>query len=141
MSDMFHAQITDEFIEQVWNTMAAAPQHTFQILTKMPAGCATEPTAYRYCPTCGSASAPKISGGPRSAAPVLLDTPAAVRFISAEPLPTSRRIRRNSTGVIVGGESGPNYRPMNPDWARDLRYECTSAGVAFLFKLLGTKQD
>lgn len=84
--------------------------------------------------------------------PVLLDTPAAVRFVSAEPLlgpidllgtvdrPGPATIRNDQPGidwVIVGGESGRGARPMHPVWARALRDECTSAGVAFLFKQWG----
>lgn len=80
--------------------------------------------------------------------PALLDTPAAVRFISAEPLLGPIDFRRvpgfNRIGldlsnwwVIVGGESGPGARPMHPDWARSLRDQCVSAGVPFLFKQWG----
>jgi protein gp37 len=88
--------------------------------------------------------------------PHLLNTPAAVRFLSMEPLlgpvrlrnvpglnklPTVHRLEgRGPAGidwVIVGGESGPNARPMHPDWARSLRDQCTAAGVAFFFKQWG----
>ncbi|WP_301119635.1 DUF5131 family protein [Mycolicibacterium fortuitum] len=84
--------------------------------------------------------------------PALLDTPAAVRFISAEPLlgPIDLSCLRCPCGdcgdpnygpsldwVIVGGESGPGARPMHPDWARGLRDQCTAAGVPFLFKQWG----
>lgn len=77
--------------------------------------------------------------------PALLDTPAAVRFISAEPLLgpisifASSKIDREPglDWVIAGGESGRGARPMHPDWARVLRDECQSADVAFLFKQHG----
>lgn len=81
--------------------------------------------------------------------PVLLDTPAAVRFVSAEPLlgPLDLRMWLENDPeqfdvppldwVIVGGESGPKARPMHPDWARKLRDQCTSAGVPYLFKQWG----
>lgn len=85
--------------------------------------------------------------------PALLETPAAVRFISAEPLigPITlsadaigryyggdpREDERGLDWVIVGGESGRGARPMHPDWARSLRDQCTSAGVPFLFKQWG----
>jgi protein gp37 len=143
MSDMFHDQIADEFIEQVWNTMAAAPRHTFQILTKRPGRMRS--LAHRL-PVLSNVWLGVSAEDQRWAeirVPVLLDTPAAVRFISAEPLLGAIDLTPylpQLDWVIVGGESGPNYRPMNPDWARDLRDQCTSAGVAFLFKLLCTKQ-
>jgi hypothetical protein len=77
--------------------------------------------------------------------PVLADTPAAVRFISAEPLlgPIDltaylpRLDLPRLDWVIVGGESGPQHRPMHPDWPRSIRDQCTSTGVAFLFKQWG----
>jgi protein gp37 len=80
--------------------------------------------------------------------PALLDTPAAVRFVSAEPLlgpiDLGEVAGANCGGVpnidwlIVGGESGPGARPMSPDWASDLRNQCTESGVAFLFKQWGS---
>lgn len=87
--------------------------------------------------------------------PVLLDTPAAVRFLSAEPLLGPICIfnagvkingkldrqsgeRRSLDWVIVGGESGPGARPMHPDWARQIRDDCANAGVAFHFKQWGS---
>lgn len=79
--------------------------------------------------------------------PALLDTPAAVRFLSCEPLLGPVDIwGRSYLGaeqparidwVIVGGESGPGARPMHPDWARSLRDQCVAAGVPFLFKQWG----
>lgn len=90
--------------------------------------------------------------------PALLDTPAAVRFVSAEPLlgpidlwhshcpvhdfpggscTFSCPQRRRVNWVIVGGESGPGARPMNPQWARDVRDHCEDRGIPFLFKQWG----
>lgn len=81
--------------------------------------------------------------------PALLDTPAAVRFVSAEPLLGPIDLHADPIGkdsvfwighldwVIVGGESGPSARPMHPDWARSLRDQCVAAGVPFLFKQWG----
>lgn len=81
--------------------------------------------------------------------PLLLQTPAAVRWISAEPLLGPMQIRgylgqiaaiygtRKLDWVVVGGESGPGARPMHPDWARSLRDQCQAAGVAFFFKQWG----
>ena len=79
--------------------------------------------------------------------PLLLRTPAAVRFISAEPLlgliglayrfPHADGMRDDRFWVICGGESGSGARPMNPDWARSLRDQCAAAGVPFFFKQWG----
>jgi len=78
--------------------------------------------------------------------PLLLQTPAAVRFVSAEPLlgPIDLKLSTQSSGlstqidwVIAGGESGPNARPMHPDWARGLRDQCRMVGVPFFFKQWG----
>jgi protein gp37 len=69
--------------------------------------------------------------------PLLLDTPAAIRFVSAEPLLGSIDIDNRLDWVIVGGESGPHARPMHPDWARGLRDQCQAAGVPFFFKQWG----
>lgn len=87
--------------------------------------------------------------------PALLDTPAAVRWLSCEPLlglislpglfpsdsevlsPLGSPRRPTVDWVVVGGESGPCARPMHPEWARNLRHQCQSAGVPFLFKQWG----
>jgi protein gp37 len=76
--------------------------------------------------------------------PHLLETPAAVRFVSAEPLLGAIELThmRDDRGhpvdwIIVGGESGPNARPMHPDWARSIRDQCQAAGVPFFFKQWG----
>jgi len=89
--------------------------------------------------------------------PLLLQTPAAVRFLSCEPLLEELNLTIGANNhpmlpfrvhdfgkitslidwVIVGGESGPHYRPMNPDWARSIREQCKSANVPFFFKQMG----
>ncbi len=70
--------------------------------------------------------------------PVLRKTPAAARFVSAEPLigPVTEDLA-GIAWLICGGESGPRHRPMNPDWARSLRDQCQAQGVAFWFKQVG----
>lgn len=81
--------------------------------------------------------------------PLLLQTPAAIRFVSAEPLIGRINLRSSETvlrgqlldWVIAGGESGKNARPMHPDWARSLRDQCEAAGVAFFFKQWGAWCD
>jgi protein gp37 len=69
----------------------------------------------------------------------LQDAPAGVRFLSIEPLigPVGRLDLKGIHWVIVGGESGPRARPMNPDWVREIRDQCAENGVAFFFKQWG----
>jgi protein gp37 len=170
MSDLFHADIPDEFIARVFATMARAPQHTFQILTKRPGRMrsllADDPQKLLEA-TADEATADAIYGAhwplpnvwlgvsaedqkwANVRIPVLLDTPAAVRFVSAEPLlgPIDMRMWLEDDPtrfvvppldwVIVGGESGPGARPVHPDWVFSLRDQCVDADVPFLFKQWG----
>jgi protein gp37 len=182
MSDLFHDEISDDFIAQVFAAMALAPQHTFQILTKRHGRMRSlldnigfrarvDTHAYEWAQRDPKVSAaresfrlPDGSIPPRwplpnvwlgvsvenqqwadIRIPALLDTPAAVRFLSCEPLLGPVDII-NSLGdswmtgidwVIVGGESGPGARPIHPGWARSLRDQCEVGGVAFHFKQWG----
>ena len=186
LSDLFHEDVPDEFILECLTVMAIAKHHTFQVLTKRPE---------RMRSLLSKWSAEDIylywhsfSGEPREVhswplhnvwlgvsiesqataderIPLLLQTPAAVRFVSAEPLlgpvdltridgaaldPEAKGIHLNAlTGgcetetpwhlnwVIAGGESGPGARPMHQDWARSIRDQCQAAGVPFFFKQWG----
>ena len=150
MADLFHHQVPFEFVFETFTIMSqAAAQfgHVFQILTKRPGravawwkeygpefpdgwpkniwiGVSVESQKY----------APRLS--------VLERLPAPVRFVSAEPLLEGLDLtpwleRQAVQWVIVGGESGPGARPMDLDWARDLRDQCSTAGVAFFLKQLG----
>lgn len=165
MSDLFHQDATPEFQAKVFAVMLLARQHTFQVLTKRPGAMRSRLSSDSFRDLIhGSANslmaAHHIDGG-RSfpwplpnvwlgtsvedqkradlRIPQLLATPAARRFLSAEPL-LGHVALRDTTGldwVIVGGESGTGARPMHPDWARALRDQCTSTGVPFLFKQWG----
>ncbi|AJA43370.1 hypothetical protein VC60_gp69 [Mycobacterium phage Sbash] len=176
MSDLFHDDVPESFIGSVFDVMAKCPQHTFQILTKRHARMRSLLTKWATqvpddLPQYKAAfrahqgvwamvrqwPLPNVWLGvstenQRSAdirIPALLDTPAAVRFISAEPLLGPIDLHADPIGkdsvfwighldwVIVGGESGPGARPMHPDWARSLRDQCRIAGVPFLFKQWG----
>ncbi len=193
MSDLFHEDVPDEFIDAIWIVMWLAPQHTFQILTKRPermlhwskgpinverfakAGALVD----RICPGV------KIPKGPAIAIqsgqwlldnvwlgvsvenqywadqriPLLLQTPAAVRFLSIEPLlkPVnlmpymSRFVGLSDEGevyapltvpnlhwVIIGGESGPEARPMNEAWAQSIINDCRAANVPVFMKQIGS---
>ncbi len=194
MSDTFAEFVKDEWIDRMFAVMALAPQHTFQVLTKRPErmrvyfgerakdnadAVRVMLTAFHSPPGkwCQEITWPLpnvwlgTSAEDQSTAderiPLLLDTPAAVRFVSLEPLlgPVNLDMIRGRgwamtqhmnalTGsanpslrglapetrldwVIVGGESGPHARPMHPQWARDIRDQCAAAGVPFFMKQWG----
>lgn len=170
LSDLFHEQVPVEFIDQVFAVMARAPQHQFQILTKR------AERMKDYCSEGGDPETTLIANWPLhnvwfgvsvedqktadERIPLLLQTPASVRFLSCEPLlgpldlskwlhpfeisvdENGRDLGSASGGsdidwVIVGGESGPDARPMHPDWVRSIRDQCQAAGVPFFFKQNG----
>lgn len=153
MSDLFHAGVDDDFLGRVWQVMADCPQHTFQILTKRPARMRSflrgdsEPLPNVWLGT--SAEDQKTAA---QRIPILFGVPAAVRFVSAEPLlgpiDLPKAIEPNFARggwkdlsrlhwVIAGGESGRSARPVDADWVRSLRDQCVDADVAFLFKQWG----
>lgn len=138
MSDLFHDRVPDDFIRSVFETMASASWHTFQVLTKRPErllamarelpwpenvwmGVSVENQRY----------VPRIH--------YLRRVPAAVRFLSVEPLigPIAQLPLSGIDWVIVGGESGPRCRPMDPNWVRRIRDRCITYGVPFFFKQWG----
>ena len=203
LSDLFHNDVPDEYIARVWAVMALAPQHTFQVLTKRHGrmrSLLSSPdfmdTVYEFFRAGRPRRGPfdevdrlpwplpnvwigvTVEDQKRAdlRVPALLDTPAAVRFLSCEPLigevdlsewlsddctcaiyvvdysdperyhpenldreltPGCPAHDRGIDWVICGGESGPDARPMHPDWARSLRDQCQAAGVPFLFKQRG----
>ena len=182
--DLFHESVPDDWINRVFAVMALAPQHSFQVLTKRPEraryyfdghvapriwqaarAMGLPERAYEAITACGRPTMlplPHVWLGTsvedQAAAdariPHLLATPAAVRFVSAEPLlgPVdilpwlgdllpldARRDPRGLDWIICGGESGPGARPMHPDWARDLRDQCKAAAVPFFFKQMARK--
>jgi protein gp37 len=177
MSDLFHDGLPIEAIAEVFFRMAEAQQHTFQVLTKR---ADRLPCALRLLRPLVAAAWERFDGGKfpwplpnvwlgvscenqetaDERIPLLLQTPAAVRFVSLEPLlgPVDlghilwrdceynalTRGRDNDGGrlphldwVILGGESGPGARPMHPQWARNVRDACLAAGVPFFFKQWG----
>lgn len=138
MSDLFHEDIPDAFIGRVFETMNQASWHTFQVLTKREDRLA--------------ALAPHLEWAPNiwigvtienrrfvQRADVLRDVPAAVRFISAEPLlgPLEGLVLEGIDWLIAGGESGPRHRRVDPKWIRNLRDRCRHEDVAFFFKQWG----
>ena len=185
MSDLFHPNVPDGWIDRIFAVMALCPQHTFQVLTTRPEmmreyfqgleeqrdedrwwnaaldlEVLTEKQLQEFAENCpellpnvhlGVSVEDQATADERI--PLLLQTPAALRFVSAEPLLGAIDVwqylggARNPIGsaygskgldwVICSGESGPGARPMHPDWARGLRDQCVSAGVPFFFKQWG----
>ena len=183
MSDLFHEDVPDEFIDRVFVVMSLAQRHTFQVLTKraerMREYCSSPETLGRIV-----ADTAEVLDGIDSAKvaishhedgfqgirwphvwlgvsvedqkraderiPLLLETPAAVRFVSAEPLlgPVDFGAAMDQIDwVIVGGESGPGARPMDPEWARFLREQChacrlsaAKACIPFFMKQMAKKK-
>ena len=139
MSDLFHSQVPDAFIDQVFDTMRAATQHTFQVLTKR-ADRVEAYTASSSVPEnvwIGVSVENKRHGVPRI--DHLRRARAHVRFLSVEPLLEDLG-ELNLSGidwVIVGGESGHGARPMHADWVRSIRRQCREHGTKFFFKQWG----
>lgn len=176
LADLFHAAVPELHVAKVFAAMHLAPQHTFQVLTKRSGRMRSLLNSYDFrlaVEACVRAQAPRTTpaGAPLPwplpnvwvgvsaetqqwadiRVPDLLQAPAAVRWVSAEPLlgpldlaaaghgadPVPFRPGAGIDWVVAGGESGPGARPMHPDWARGLRDQCTEASVAFLFKQWG----
>lgn len=141
MSDLFHADVPDAFIEQVFDVMNRAAHHTFQVLTKRPERAAALSDALRWTPNIWMGTSVENQ---RWTCRIddLRETAAVVRFLSCEPLLGPLQLDLNGINwVIVGGESGHRARPMRADWARDIRTQCEEAGVAFFFKQWGAHNE
>jgi len=138
MSDLFHEEVPEAFIQAVFWTMREAPQHTFQVLTKR---------ADRLAELAPRIDWPEnvwmgVSIENRrfvTRADRLRTVRAAIRFISAEPLlgPLEGLNLDGIDWLIAGGESGHKHRPMAIEWVRELRDRCQAEGVAFFFKQWG----
>lgn len=165
MSDLFHDDVPQSFIERVVRVMGAARQHTFQLLTKRHARMRALLNSPSFdapwpLPNVHLIVSVESQQWADIRIPALQETRAAVRGVSLEPLlsPVNltrlgpRRIgsalgmsfdldtagpRHGLDWVVVGGESGPGARPMHPDWARSLRDQCAEFGVPFFFKQWG----
>jgi protein gp37 len=138
MSDMFHELVPLAFIERVFAVMADCDRHTFQVLTKR------APRLAELAPDLpwpGNVWVGVSIENNRWArrADHLRQIPAAVRFVSAEPLlgPLNRLDLDGIDWVIAGGESGHRHRPVRDEWVRDLRDRCLAADIAFFLKQWG----
>lgn len=139
MSDFFHERIPFEFLDRVIEVIRATPQHTYQVLTKR------SWRMMRYSERIGGFPENVWLGVTVESSPYkfriehLRRSEARIRFLSIEPLiaPVRKLNLQEIDWVIVGGESGPNYRPCQPEWVRDIRDECLAENVAFFFKQWG----
>lgn len=159
MSDLFHDDVPDSFIADVWFAMMQANKHTYMILTKRARRMAEvvqslypgESQPHANCRHIWLGVSVEDQATADERIPLLLQTPAAVRFVSYEPALGPVDLNKKeliceawSRGgytigtyldwVIMGGESGPGARPMHPDWARSVRDQCQAAGVPFFLK-------
>jgi protein gp37 len=143
MSDLFHEQVFDGYILKVVEVMETADWHTYQVLTKRSLRMLSMLSNSLYVPAqakniwWGVSVENKRHGLPRIEH--LQAAPAAVRFLSIEPLLEDLGIL-DLTGihwVIVGGESGPGARPMKESWVISIRDQCEAAGIPFFFKQWG----
>jgi protein gp37 len=166
MSDLFHARVPDGFIARVWATMAATPQHTYQVLTKRPIRVRRLLASREFWRASGDVWGELYDRGHGATvqwtgpAPVLSNVwlgtsiesdaytwradhlraaPASTRFLSLEPLlgPLPSLDLAGIDWVIVGGESGPGHRPLELGWVREIRDRCVELGIAFFFKQVG----
>src|SRR5262245_12001360 len=139
MSDLFHESVPSEFIHRVFEVMQKADWHIFQVLTKRPRRMADMASELPWPGHIWAGTSVELDRYTWRANHCLRRVPAAVRFVSAEPLlgalPSLKLDHLH--WVITGGESGARHRPCDPDWVRDLRDRCRAAGVAFFFKQWG----
>lgn len=138
MSDLFHPEVPDSFIKSCFATMAEAGHHTFQVLTKRPERALS--LAHELCWPPNVWMGTSVENAAYTwRAQTLARIPAAIRFLSVEPLlgPVPRLPLSKIDWVIVGGESGPGARPMDIKWVRCIRDRCIARDVAFFFKQWG----
>jgi len=165
MSDLFHEKVPDEFIDRVFDVMERCPQHIFQVLTKRPVrmwkylseAVPVRPEAWPL-PNVWLGVSVEDQATADERIPVLLDTPAAVRWVSAEPLlvpvdmarwlrhgapvyPSKHAYRRRERldWVVTGGESGPGARPCDVAWIRSIVEQCRAAAIPVFVKQLGAR--
>lgn len=140
MSDLFHKEVPFDFIDKVWETMKIANHHIYQIVTKRPE------RMLEYMETRKQEILPNVWLGAtvenervKERVNFLRKVPAKIRFLSIEPL-LSDMGKLNLKGihwVIVGGESGPNHRPIESEWILNILKQCKEQKVPFFFKQWG----
>lgn len=159
MSDLFHDKVKDEWLDQIFAVMALTPQHTYQILTKRPERMKEYLSNRSILPNVWFGVSVENQKAADERIPLLLQTPAAIRFLSCEPLlgivDLSRwlPIQLEEDGwdhclasfspptfdwVLIGGESGYNARPCNLEWIEEIVEQCLAGDVAVFVKQLGS---
>lgn len=138
MTDLFHEAVPDAWIQRVFGVMAAAHWHTFQVLTKRGSRLRSLGPDLSWAPNIWMGVSVE-SEAHIARIDDLRATDASIKFLSLEPLLTALpNLDLNGIAwVIVGGESGPGARPIDPAWVRDLRDQCTASEVPFFFKQWG----
>jgi protein gp37 len=165
-SDLFHEAVPTDFIEKAFGVMGQLPGHTFLVLTKRPERAlammpdiidATQDLVFGFDNVCFGTTAENQEQADKRI-PILLQIPAAHRFVSIEPMLGPIELSKcwlckpedldncfceqefygSLDWVILGGETGHGARPMHPDWVRSVRDQCQAAGVPFWFKGWGT---
>jgi protein gp37 len=138
MSDLFHPEVPESFIVEVFKVMAECPQHTFQVLTKRSERLAEIAGRLHWPPNVWMGVSVE-DANVIDRIDHLRSVPAAVRFLSLEPLigPLNGLNLHGMHWVIVGGESGPAARQMRATWVKSIRRQCQAASVPFFFKQWG----
>jgi protein gp37 len=144
MSDLFHVDVPETFVRDIFTVMLKVKRHTYQVLTKRPSRAARFFIRNRDLFSTGEIPRHIWMGTSveNQNAVYRIDqiqkVPATVRFLSCEPLLGPLQLDLAGIDwVIVGGESGIGYRPMNPEWVLGIKEQCEAAGVAFFFKQWG----
>jgi protein gp37 len=138
MSDLFHARVPRSFVAEVFRVMEDTPRHTYQVLTKRSRRLRLMADRLVW-PGNVWMGVSVESADQYSRIDDLRATPAAIKFLSCEPLlgPLADLDLAGIDWVIAGGESGPAHRPVDPDWVRDIRDRCIDQDVTFFFKQWG----
>jgi protein gp37 len=141
MSDLFHKDVPLEYVQRVFDVMNRCPQHTFQVLTKRPEIARAYSSSLEWGKNIWMGTSIENMLVMRRISE-LQRIPAKVRFLSLEPLlgPLPKLPLDGIHWVIVGGESGPGARPIEPNWVRQIRERCVAQGVPFFFKQWGGVQ-
>lgn len=138
MSDLFHDEVPLHFIQEVFGVMGQTPRHTYQILTKRVNRLTEVAPLLQWHPNVWMGVSVESQRYVHRATLLTKLVPAAVRFLSCEPLLGPLDLNLEGIHwVIVGGESGTGYRPIDPDWVRSIRDRCVSQNVPFFFKQWG----
>jgi protein gp37 len=140
MSDLFHERIPFDFLREVFRVMEDTPQHTYQILTKRATHLTRLASRLPWPENVWMGVSVENQTQAERRIPKLLQVPAAVRFLSCEPLLGEVNLRpylSDLQWVIVGGESGPDFRDVQEAWVRDIRDACIANQVPFFFKQWG----